>query len=332
MDRLLIQKYKISKNRSRIQNFQPDVPLHQTTSFYFAEDNNTLEQILNPMMIPCYLLEKGMASKESTALIQWLLAVAEAEYSTADLVWIGYDITMYKEKIPTKVVMYKGFPKDLQFKSRFLSFEVIQKEIGDLSPEAKYVADYERENNMQFSQEETKKLQDCLDSNTERLMNEHSNLLIICASKVKSTRYGLPDPSLEQKACVVLYVHLKGIIPIGEEPFPAELDGFPVDVRESMFENYGRPDDYFQNLIMGCKIQSEFTVYGTLGGFVRLKSGELGCLTCCHIFKTPESQHCFPKKKDVKMTKLKKNVYQPSMRTEAFGEVIQCIDLPTLLR
>ena len=174
-----------------------------TVLLFFSEDN-TLELIMNPMMIPCYLLEKGMTSKESTTLIQWLHAAAEAEYSTADLVWIGYDITMYEEKTPTIVAMYKSFPKDLEFKSRFLSFEVIQKEIGDLSPEAKDMADYERENNMQFSREDTKRLNYCLDSNTERLMNEHSNLLIISASKVKSTRYGLPDASPEKKPCIVL--------------------------------------------------------------------------------------------------------------------------------
>ena len=244
----------------------------------------TAEMVFNPEMLPAYLNVKGIASKVSVALIQWLQSAAEEEYMDADFVWIGYDITMYEDKIPTILAMYKDIPKG--FQNRFLSFEVIQKQIGDVSPEARYVADYERENKLQFSSEEIRDLQKCLNSNTEHLMNDHSNLLIISTSKVKSIRYGLPQASLKHKACVVLYVHVKGIIPLGEEPFPLELGGVPVDVRESIFEEYGRPDDYLEELMMGCKIATEYQTSGTLGGFVELKSGKVGCLTCCHVFKT----------------------------------------------
>ena len=269
-----------------------------------------------------------MASKESMALIQLLQSAASEEYSSADFVWFGYDITMYEEKIPTIVAIYNSFPKDLQIQSRFLSFEVIQKEIGDLSTEAKYVADYEQENSLKFTPEETKELQECLNSNTDRLMKEHSNLLIISASKVKSTCYGQPNASLQHKACVVLYVHLKGIIPLMEEPFPIMLDGFPVDVRESMFEEFAKPNDFLETLMMGCKISTCYNTSGSLGGFVELQSGGIGCLTCCHLFKTKDNKKCFPSNKGkVKLHLLNKSVYQPDDREEFnIGNVVRCID------
>ena len=123
-------------------------------------------------------------------------------------------------------------------------------------------------------------------------------------------------------------VHLKGIIPIGEEPFPPELDGFPVDVRESIFENYARPNDFLQPLMMGCKICTAYETSGSLGGIVVLKNGGLGCLTCCHLFKTNNNKECFPSKKGkVKLHLLNNKVYQPLCRDEFnFGRVIECID------
>ena len=262
------------------------------------------------------------------ALIQLIQSAAVEEYSSADFVWIGYDITMYKEKIPTIVVIYNSFPKYLQIQSRFLSFEVIKKEMGDLSTEAKYVADYEEKKSLQFTPEETKNLQKCINSNTERLMKEHSNLLIISASKVKSTCYGLHNASLQHQACVVLYVHLKGIIPLMEEPFPRILDGFPVDVRESMLEKYAKPTDFLETLMMGCKICTCYNTSGSLGGFVQLQSGGIGCLTCCHLFKTNVNRDCFPSNKGkVKLRQLNTNVYQPLHKEEFnIGNVVECID------
>ena len=286
-----------------------------------------MKSLSNPKTIPAYLREKGIWSNVSQAEIQMLQTAAEKEFATADFVWIGYDIAMKEMKIPVICAIYETFPQKLERQKEFLSFKVIQKELGDMSQEAKYVANYEQRHKMQFEPEELKRLQECLDAHTEHLMNEHSNLLIVSASKVKSTRYGESDASLERKACIVLYVNVKGIIPIHEAPFPVELDGIPVDVRESVFENYKKPDEYFEKLVLGCRIQSAYALSGTLGGFVELRTGELGCLTCCHVFKESEKA---PKKKDViKMESLqKKSVFQPSVRKEdyQFGEVIQCID------
>ena len=238
--------------------------------------------------------------------------------------WIGYKIAMKEMNIPTIVAIYETFPEKLEVKDRFLSFEAIQKELGDMSQEAKYVANYEQRNKMQFAPEELQRLQKCLDAHTERLMNEHSNLLIVSASKVKSVRYGLSDASLQHKSCIVLYVNLKGVIPLGEEPFPSEIDGIQVDVRESIYKNYIKKNEHLETLMMGCQITTDFKKSGTLGAFVELKSDDLGCLTCYHLFEdsNAQSSNSATRKVDIKM----KQVYQPTKDYDAFGKLEKVID------
>ena len=61
------------------------------------------------------------------------------------------------------------------------------------------------------------------------LFENHSNLNVISASPVRSTKGG---KVLIEKSCIVFYSSMKGEIPSGEDHFPAFLEGIKTDVWE----------------------------------------------------------------------------------------------------
>lgn len=165
---------------------------------------------------------------------------------------------------------------------------------------------------MKFSFGEHLKLRETLTKHSEHLMSSHSNLLAVSASKLKSRNLG---KQTELKTCIVLYVHVKGIIPVEEQLFPQEIGGFQVDVREAIVKLY-----MGNKLAMGSCIFSKLSgkpdLQGKLGGFVRFPNGKLGCLTCAHLFANCDSQREI-------------YVYQnPSNFTQPFGKVVQKVVQP----
>lgn len=208
---------------------------------------------------------------------------------------------------------------------------MIQRNIGVFSAEAEYVAELERKTNSCLNMTEQSNFNQWLNRNAYDLMTNHSNLLIISASKYRSWN---SRRQTQKETCVVLYVHIKGYIPYGEKPFPKRLDGFSIDVRESMFEFQTKPNVKYENVRTGCSIATAYSTSGTLGGFLKSDRTEnIYGLTCCHIFKTKKTKHIFKKAKSAGRSHnihLIPNVYQPVKKKGNFiGKLIQFVDNET---
>ncbi|XP_060605112.1 uncharacterized protein LOC132757742 isoform X2 [Ruditapes philippinarum] len=136
-------------------------------------------------------------------------------------------------------------------------------------------------NNLPTS-EEIEKLEKCLKENAKSLMNNHSNLTRVTASWFRTDRNDTEHLSLRKELCIALYVHIKGYIPVGEKYFPTEIGGFPVVVREGIFTLCKGPNEYHENVKMGCAIGAEMV--GTLGAFIEFENdNDLYGLTCAHV-------------------------------------------------
>ena len=144
-------------------------------------------------------------------------------------------------------------------------------------------------------------LRDIINRHSSRLFAKHSNLNVISASPVKSQKEG---NCIITCTCIVLYCKRKGLIPNGEDHFPACLEGVQTDVREGYFQLSQPPeiDDirvvydskhYHNPLKVGGSISLEGdNSFGTLGCFVEdIDNQEVkGFLTCCHVLfkQTPQ--------------------------------------------
>lgn len=139
--------------------------------------------------------------------------------------------------------------------------------------------------------ENMKKLCECVKKSSSSLMDAHSNLTMVTAGWKISKGFGTPHHTIEDSLCVVLYAHIKGLIPLGENPFPKRIGTFLVDVREAVFAPMvgGRPNEYHDFLKMGCAICNENIDQcgncsaGTLGGFLNHPLYGICCITCAHV-------------------------------------------------
>ena len=111
------------------------------------------------------------------------------------------------------------------------------------------------------------------------LMANHTNLVGIGVSRIldDETRIGQP--------CIVFHCIDKTIIPFGERTLPKFLEGYPVELKESLF-NFA----YCQNcpaLDNGCSIgrHDDNQSAGSVGFFVKNHSlpTEIGILTVAHV-------------------------------------------------
>ncbi|XP_033758068.1 uncharacterized protein LOC117340415 [Pecten maximus] len=135
--------------------------------------------------------------------------------------------------------------------------------------------------------EDMERAKQVIQSHSNTLWCNHSNLNIISVSSVRSKRKGA---ELEQCLCIVLYCSTKGVVPIGEEEFPRELDSVSIDVREGYFELGGYntlpSSSRHRDLKMGCNI-GKITKRiknggGSLGPLVNYND-KMSFLTCAHV-------------------------------------------------
>ncbi|XP_033758067.1 uncharacterized protein LOC117340414 [Pecten maximus] len=143
-----------------------------------------------------------------------------------------------------------------------------------------------------------------IQSHSNTLWCNHSNLNIISVSSVRSKRKGA---ELEQCLCIVLYCSTKGVVPIGEEEFPRKLDSISIDVREGYFElgvyNTFPSSSRHSDLKMGCNIGKITTSIknggGSLGPFVNYND-KMSFLTCAHVLfdvdRYPQIDYSFNKR------------------------------------
>ncbi|XP_053402989.1 uncharacterized protein LOC128558155 [Mercenaria mercenaria] len=197
-------------------------------------------------------------------------------------VWAAFE--PHNENHIVFVIVTKKSNTDLDFKPEY---DVKYRKDGDFSSESKEVILQESDRGLFPEEHEIINIQECINKYTSKLMEKHSNLTIISASLLKCKGYGTQKCIKESKACIVLHVHIKGLIPLRESVFPTHLDGFEVDVREGCFQlDSGKgPHHKHQNVKMGCGIKAkERDDCGTLGGFLEHPKYGLCALTCAHLF------------------------------------------------
>ncbi|XP_053386953.1 uncharacterized protein LOC123542924 [Mercenaria mercenaria] len=165
--------------------------------------------------------------------------------------------------------------------------------IDDFSTEAAYVI----ENEIPLRNDLRKNLRSVVNRHTGSLLQQHKNITSISVSSVKSRNFNTMK-ELCPVPCIVIYVHVKGMIPIDEEALPTRLDGFDVDVREGAFSPFlHEPNQVPDSISMGCQIQGPGenvdedgnVLGGTLGGFIDHPEFGLCCITSAHVILSAET-------------------------------------------
>lgn len=155
---------------------------------------------------------------------------------------------------------------------------LIKKEFVDVSKQCK-LESHEKE---AFSMEQAtrKKLSSIIKIHGEKLMAKHSVIVSLGVGRIKTTdsTYGNP--------CIVLHCLDTILIPFGEEPLPAYIAGYPVDIRES-FVLLGSCLNC-TSFNTGCGIgRPSHSSVGSVGFLVKSNvsssSTETGFLTAAHV-------------------------------------------------
>lgn len=273
----------------------------------FAFNRSSKYSCWDSMAIQMHGHDKCRVNSEECVLLINVVCLFLKNYLSEKIihVWFGYQTS--QQPVFVAIATVKTANTNLQelFKQHS-PFPVIQRLPNEVSEEAKKCA--EKEAGLTFSFDEHLKLREILTEHSEHLMNSHSNLLAVSASKVKFRKLG---KQTDVKTCIVLYVHVKGIIPVGEQLFPEKIGQYEVDVREGVFQMYSG-----LKLAMGScigNIQSKSR--GILGGFVRLNNGKLGCFTCAHVFSKCDSE------REIEVHQL------PCYSNKPFGKVIQNLNM-----
>jgi hypothetical protein len=181
----------------------------------------------------------------------------------------------------------------------------------------------------QFDNEILEKLRKSINDNADDLLKRHSNINVILPSLIKSVGYKTGQHDIKHEPCIAIYVAVKGFIPLNETPFQKNINDFPTDVLEGVFEPFMRgPNDYHEHLKIGLAIHANVLngdgiLGGTLGGFIDHSMHGLCGLTCAHVvYNAAELMEI----KDKKQCSLRKAVYQPiGERSSAFGEVVHAV-------
>ncbi|XP_062598385.1 uncharacterized protein LOC134259798 isoform X1 [Saccostrea cucullata] len=192
-------------------------------------------------------------------------------------VWTGY--RFQKQRVTCNeyviIVCKEGFKCTAKevLPLKYCGLEVLVKEISEVDGESLAIMEYEAK----FNLDRNLVIHDWVINS---LLQSHSNITGITTSSVLSRNYkpGKP-PNIEPVSCIVISCHTKGIIPMGEKPFPTNLNGYPVDVRES-----GAAISATRHPQIGDSIKSSTAEMGkgTLGGFVFV-GNKIYYLTAAHV-------------------------------------------------
>ncbi|WAR15839.1 hypothetical protein MAR_030433 [Mya arenaria] len=111
-------------------------------------------------------------------------------------------------------------------------------------------------------------------------MQRHKYLNMISGSAVRSKCYN-ENHVIEATICLVLYVHVKGYVPIEETPFRDNYNGIAVDVREGGCWRLNK------SINIGEEIERDrIGKSGSIGGFVEVPSIGLCGITSAHVLLT----------------------------------------------
>ncbi|KAL3855564.1 hypothetical protein ACJMK2_014771 [Sinanodonta woodiana] len=309
-------------------------------------DNNFREigLLLKNRMVPSkstiiHAIKEHGYNKGIQCLLRGMSNLLRKQIPEAIRVWIGFrteDI-----HTPIFVVMFSKktiIPEKMKLVEPYDEYEIVFRNEHTPSDEEEHISEQSEEHAHTINKADMARVLDCIANNTERLMNEHSNLSIIAPSTVKAMGFNgcLSERKLIQSMCIVLYVPIKGIIPMGEKGFLKDIDGISTDVREGEFVFHGRNKarNWHPKITMGCRISTRAGQYGTLGGFIDLPGGKTGCITAAHVVLNEKERRNYVKFKKAKKERynallakgeIEIKVYQPRRKRKraAFGNVSQ---------
>ncbi|KAK3593362.1 hypothetical protein CHS0354_021930 [Potamilus streckersoni] len=112
----------------------------------------------------------------------------------------------------------KGILKKAVIPELFIDYSIIIQYKYVPNDEERSIVD--QHGNKSVRSEDVARLNNCIATHSESLMKEHSNLSITRACPVKSRGYLRNQMDVIEKPCIVLYVPVKGIIPVGKKGVP----------------------------------------------------------------------------------------------------------------
>ena len=256
------------------------------------------------------------------------------------------------EKDNLQVVFVVHTTRVIEMKCKYITYQRCEDDILDISRlENEAIYEYEQAHCYEMYQaDEMESVRTFVKENAKKLMEMHSNLTEVSTSCVKSSGFQSDSHCMKNIPCVALHVQVKGLIPFQEDMFNETVRGIPFDVREGVFTLSGKPDEFHQNVKMGCEIDSGYgTSQGTLGPFFQLKNHQQtyfltsahvvldtkqmellkecqdGCMHygMCgnNIFQPPESKSVKDENKRYPVGKIKLAVYKEGNETEAGMEL-----------
>ncbi|XP_033735072.1 uncharacterized protein LOC117323754 [Pecten maximus] len=174
------------------------------------------------------LKKKGEATEMMKSLLN-MVCKHFSHYHGEKLVrvWPGYKELAADS--PMVVVNVSNLPKVKP--SVFMGLPIVYKLYGLVSDESIILSYSKLEIEKLTDPLEIMAIQRIITRNIARLKLNHSNLVKVSASAVRSLQNG---SLLAKEACIVLYCRSKGIIPFGEKPFPKYIEDIPVDIRDGL--------------------------------------------------------------------------------------------------
>lgn len=124
------------------------------------------------------------------------------------------------------------------------------------------------------------KLNKIISNRAENLYANHSNVVGLGISDVR-----FEGDKMFEEPCIVVHCLDKSLIPYGEKQLPLSIDGYPCDLRESIFMFGSCFDCRNRNPDPGCSISRPFdTSTGSAGFLVKSKNtSATGFLTAAHV-------------------------------------------------
>ncbi|XP_053408298.1 uncharacterized protein LOC123560067 [Mercenaria mercenaria] len=256
-------------------------------------------RLLNERILPGQdLLDRGSDVFGISSKIVQNICTAICCYMKESFLHINhvYPALDYRHELSNKqitFVIYRARPHENET-TEYRYYRYYIRHVNEISTPCSEENTHIRELEQDFPKDysKTEEIVECLNKNSKSLMEQHTNLTRVSISWFKSKGFGTKHQNITQKTCIVLYVQVKGFVPLNETALPEVIDGIDVDVRECVVLPYTFPNEHHEHIKMGCAIHGGLrnaegrVLGGTLGGFFEVDR-EMYCLTSAHTFMSP---------------------------------------------
>ncbi|WAR15830.1 hypothetical protein MAR_030424, partial [Mya arenaria] len=189
-------------------------------------------------------------------------------------VYAAYKYPKSEPHAVTFIVTVKNDDVNLE---NFAQYNIVKRTLHCYSNEGRDVIYSECNKQNRLNASDEYRLKASIEINETLLMQRHRYLSMVSGSAVRSKCYK-GNHVIEPTICLVLYVDVKGYVPIDETPFRDNYDGIAIDVREGGCWRLNSPI----NIGEGIR-RHTFDKEGSIGGFVEVPSLGLCGITSAHV-------------------------------------------------